>query len=522
MSRHLPGASLSHLWRGSHIEDEATDAELITRYRAGDDTAAAALFTRHHGPAVRYASGLAGRSAGEDLAAESFTQVLAALRKGHGPDVAFRAYLITSVRNAYINSSKRDSRISWVDDHENLGTVFAAADEAGLRSESALLAQAFATLPERWQTVLWHTSVEDDSTAEVGRLLGITPSAVAALAYRAREGLRQAYLTAHLSVTDDPSCREVRDKLAAYSRGQLGTRETSMLEHHLDTCPGCPAVLADLRSITSDLPALLVPALLGSTGAAIQGQRPRTKNHSGSRTSGTRGTRVDVGSRAGLLRSGMPRTGAGRAVATVVAVAASSALVIAMTRGAGAPEAGGDGSARPLGGTESLELVTPPAPILPPPETAAPVVDRPIIELLPPAPKPPRESVTPPPPPPEPDPGGTTYDLVLGLANVNEMADDMSFDLDVTASDTVSTLIIDITSAGGWNFASAPPAGADCTAPSGTTPVQITCVLAPTFAGTLQLLLLGTGGVESFTASLTAPDNTDPTPEDASVSFGPQ
>lgn len=505
---------MSLLWRGSHIDDEATDAELITRYRAGDDTAAAVLFTRHHAPAVRFASGIAGRSSAEDLAAEAFSQVLAALRNGRGPDVSFRAYLITSVRNAYINSSKRDKRLSWVEDYESIGTLAAAADETGLRSESTLLAQAFATLPERWQTVLWHTNVEDDSTTDVGRLLGITPSAVAALAYRAREGLRQAYLSAHIAATDDPSCQEVRENLPAYSRNRLGARDTRMIEQHLDDCSACAAVLADLRSITSDLPALLIPALLGASGLAIRGHRPRKKKQQQTQTSGMKGSRVGSGGRTGLVRSALARTGAVRAIGAVTAVAAVCVVAIVMTSGSHTPDAE-DVSASGLGGGEVLGLIEQPAPDPTPTEQSEPVPDDPFIQPPAPATKPKPK----PKPPPVPLPQGTTYDLVLALANVNDLSDDMSFDLDVTSPDTASTLVVDITTAGAWNFAAAPPAGADCSAPSGTTPVQIICVFTPPFTGTLSFLLLDTGGTKAFTASLTAPDNTDPTPGDAAVSF---
>ena len=72
-------------------------------------------------------------------------------------------------------------------------------DTAVAELDSTLAARAFHRLPERWQTVLWHTEVEQESPAEVAPLLGLTPNGVAALAYRAREGLRQAYLQEHLA-----------------------------------------------------------------------------------------------------------------------------------------------------------------------------------------------------------------------------------------------------------------------------------------------------------------------------------
>lgn len=517
------------------IEGESTDAELITRYRAGDDSAASVLFARHHAPAVRFAARLAGPSSGEDLAAEAFSHVLAALRKGHGPDVAFRPYLMTTVRNAYTNASKRDSKLTWTDDFERVGSQAVAADESALRSESTLLAQAFATLPERWQTVLWHTTVEDDSTAEVGRMLGISPSAVAALAYRAREGLRQAYLSAHIASADNATCREVRDQLASYSRGQLGPRATPAVEQHLDTCRECTAVLMDLRRITSDLPALLAPALLGTAAlAGRRGRRSRRKDRQqrGNSASGPRNlARPGRAGRSARFGGGGARTGrrfvarsssmtgaavAGLAVATVCALAVVTAVKW------GGPD-GSPASAHGLTSDEGLTLIPEPDRTVPPPpekETPKPENSAPPYVQQPTPTRPPSHKPAKPEPSdgPPTGPTTTTFDLVVGLTNVVDLATSMSGDINVS-SPGPSTLVIDITSPGGWNFSAPPPAGADCSAPSGVTPVQVTCVFAAPFTGTLGLLLLDTGPTKAFTATLTAPNNTDPTPGDATVSF---
>jgi len=73
------------------------------------------------------------------------------------------------------------------------------ADPAVADLERTIVARAFASLPERWQAVLWHTEIEGARPADMAPLLGLTANSVAALAYRAREGLRQAYLQMHLS-----------------------------------------------------------------------------------------------------------------------------------------------------------------------------------------------------------------------------------------------------------------------------------------------------------------------------------
>ncbi|RYY42804.1 MAG: sigma-70 family RNA polymerase sigma factor, partial [Actinomycetales bacterium] len=305
---------------------DPSDAELLQRYRDGDDDAAGLLFQRHHPAAVRLAGALAGTSAAEDLASDAFVAVLRAVRNGAGPQFAFRPYLLTSVRNGFYAASRAASRQDLYDDLEASPDAPTVADGTALREESSLLAQAFATLPERWQAVLWHTTIHDESPTihdespeQVAQVLGIKPNAVSSLALRAREGLRNAYLTAHLGQTDDPECREVRELLPAYDRGRLRPRAQARVEAHLDVCDDCREAAALVGGITADLGLLLLPALLGAPGVAAFGD--------------TRVLAVDGGGTRGSQGSGAPGTGstalgvAGTAGAIAVGVAAVAVLV---------------------------------------------------------------------------------------------------------------------------------------------------------------------------------------------------
>lgn len=254
----------------TELFQDPSDAELLARYRDGDDDAAALLFERHHPAAVRLATSLAGHSYADDLASDAFFGALRAVRNGAGPEFAFRPYLLTSVRNGFYRASKVASRQDLYDDIEQ-APLPSVDDGSGLREESSLLAEAFATLPERWQAVLWHTTIHDESPEEVARTLGIKPNAVSSLALRAREGLRNAYLTAHLGRTDDPACREVRGLLPAYDRGKLRARPRAKVDAHLGHCAQCSEAASLVRGITANLGILLLPAVLGAPGVAAFG-----------------------------------------------------------------------------------------------------------------------------------------------------------------------------------------------------------------------------------------------------------
>jgi len=244
-----------------------SDAELIARVRTGDLEAYGELFGRHQHAAVRMARQLVPPNDADDLASDAFSKVLDALRNGGGPDISFRAYLLTTVRRVHVDRIRSGRKVQTTDDiasYEREPETFDDPTVTGFESGAA--AKAFASLPERWQAVLWHTEVEGEKPATIAPLLGLTANGVSALAYRAREGLRQAYLQQHLADVAGDRCRWTTERLGAYVRGGLTKRENHNVRAHLDDCAKCTAVYLELVEVNSALPALLAPALLGTAG----------------------------------------------------------------------------------------------------------------------------------------------------------------------------------------------------------------------------------------------------------------
>jgi RNA polymerase sigma factor (sigma-70 family) len=251
-----------------------TDAELIAMVRAGDRRAYGPLYERHRRAALRVARHLArDEAAADDLAAEAFTRVLAAIDRGNGPDEAFRAYLYTTLRRTAFDWAESEKRVRLVENIAELEVTAApvtGADRDPLDEafDRQITSRAFHSLPERWQIVLWHLEVEGETPAEVAPLLDLSPSAVSALAYRAREGLRQAFLQEHLAETVNDACRPFAQRLAAFVRGKLGTREHAKVERHLDTCADCTGLYLELLRFNEALPEVLSPLVFGSAAAA--------------------------------------------------------------------------------------------------------------------------------------------------------------------------------------------------------------------------------------------------------------
>lgn len=246
-----------------------TDAELIDRVRAGDLDAFDPLYVRHARPAMLHARHWArGEAAAEDLRAEAFTRVLSAIRSGHGPTETFRPYLMATMRHVASDWAQSDRRIQLVPDLVDLAGPADDEDPVIAALERSLAGQAFMSLPERWQLVLWHTEVEQEGPTRVAPLLGIEPGAVAALAYRAREGLKQAYLQAHITDVGAESCRPFAEKLGTHTRGRLGRRDAAKVSGHMHDCAECAGLFAMLKYLNSHIGGAVAPAVLGTAVAA--------------------------------------------------------------------------------------------------------------------------------------------------------------------------------------------------------------------------------------------------------------
>ncbi|HVV13510.1 sigma-70 family RNA polymerase sigma factor [Amycolatopsis sp.] len=254
----------------------ADEQALLRRLRAGEDQAFSELFELHASAVRRLARGLASDSSeAEDITAETFFRVLQALRRGSGPRDHVRAYLLTVARRVSWewHGARRDVPVT---DDELTHRAGAGADAHARTAEASLIATAFTSLPERWRSVLWQTEVEGEQPAVVAPHFGLSANATAALARRARQGLRAAYLQAHLAINrdSDVSCRGVIEKLGGYTAGSVTGSEATKIRTHLLGCPSCRSMHAELRDVCSSLRAhagvlaLLMPAAAAGAGAA--------------------------------------------------------------------------------------------------------------------------------------------------------------------------------------------------------------------------------------------------------------
>ena len=251
----------------NHVDD----AELAERAASGDNTAFAELYRRHADTAFRVAYAVtSNKEDAADAVSDAFTKVLLALGQGRlEENASVRAYLLTAARRAGIDALRKRGRSERGD-----VTGYAAASAGPTEklldaADSALVAAAFRGLPERWRSVLWLTEVEQIPAKEAAPLLGLSPNGVAQLAVRARNGLRERYLQAHLRDGDVPSaCKFTVDRLGAYVAGALPPRDLAKVDQHLAGCEPCRERHEELEDLGGRLRRIIVPLPFGLGAAA--------------------------------------------------------------------------------------------------------------------------------------------------------------------------------------------------------------------------------------------------------------
>lgn len=239
-------------------KDIPSDAELIEAFRDGQTEAFGILYEQHVSAARNQARQLAwSRTDSDDLVSEAFARVLDTLRAGRGPDSAFRAYLLTTLRHVAYDKTRRDRKIELTDDVTAMDGVRTDKISEPFRDtvlaeyDNRMACSAFGQLPPRWQAVLWQTEIEGRSVVEAAPLLGLTANGVSALALRARRGLREAYLSAHLQFPTKHRCQQVHGLLGAWTRGTLAPRYAKQVEDHTTDCGDCQRQADDLVEINA-------------------------------------------------------------------------------------------------------------------------------------------------------------------------------------------------------------------------------------------------------------------------------
>ena len=250
--------------RGGASEALSEDA-LLDAVRAGDTGAYAELYHRHHHEALRLARSLPGHHDPDDVAQEAFLKILKSILRGAGPRRGFAPYLMRVVRNEAVDRGRRAHEDAVEDLERAAPGRLVSSDGVDELLNRQLVRTAFARLPETWQRILWLTEVEGETPRALATQLNRSPNAISQLSRRAREGLRAAWLEAHLDTADaSPLCRSTARDLDDLDRGRLTPARAAGVERHLAACPRCAAAREELRGLAVQMRSVLLPVVLGS------------------------------------------------------------------------------------------------------------------------------------------------------------------------------------------------------------------------------------------------------------------
>ena len=241
-----------------HVES-ASDAQVIELVRAGSAGAYSILYSKYVTDMQRYARSISRGSAddpAEDAVETAFVQMYQALLNGKGPDENVRAYLTASVRHEVWRSSRRRRRreetvtkLHGLRDTETTAVMTAPSDVTPV----GVVAEAFASLPDRWRTILWLSEVEGRDHQEIANLYELSPNSAAALLYRAKAGLRKAIFQRYASAAPSEECGPVAEQILGEGVDVAGATTRS----HLANCAACDEFRRELgsrRSVGALLP----------------------------------------------------------------------------------------------------------------------------------------------------------------------------------------------------------------------------------------------------------------------------
>jgi RNA polymerase sigma-70 factor, ECF subfamily len=164
--------------------------ETLARAQGGDEAAFACIFRDVQPALLRYLRVIAPEA--EDVAGETWLQVVGGLAGFRGDEQAFRAWLFTIARHRAVDAGRsRARRPTMPLDLTGAAEQLVTADSADLALDAVsarAVVKLIAELPPDQAEVIMLRVVADLDSGDVARILGKTPGAVRVAAHR---GLRR-------------------------------------------------------------------------------------------------------------------------------------------------------------------------------------------------------------------------------------------------------------------------------------------------------------------------------------------
>ena len=173
---------------------EASDADLVTRYQDGEVAAFETLYRRHQPVLLRHLGRMVGDGVAEELAQEAFLKAARRLPADVGE--RFRSWLLRVGHNLAVDylrgvTRERTLEARVVRQREQAGDIEAL--HLDVVDDMRSVIQVLRKLPPRYQEVLVHREVYGFDYGTIARLMDTTTGALQTLLHRARGRFREEY-----------------------------------------------------------------------------------------------------------------------------------------------------------------------------------------------------------------------------------------------------------------------------------------------------------------------------------------
>lgn len=268
--------------------DIRADIDLVAAFRSGEDAAAAELYRRYYMKLVfGVATKLPSLQIAEDCVGNAFLKVLEIIRRGKGPTVNFYGYLRTAVVKESANFYLNGSQLAPLDEIEDRDIPQVPTAEENLQLDEPSVYSALETLPDDWRKLLILRYVENKKPAEIAEALHTTSPVVRQRLFRAKNGLRDAYLKQLTVSRSFGDCAAYSQDLVDYATGRHDAAGENRFPSHLANCSDCQQNCEEVkhqwrrvRPETLGLSLILVGIGVGSLGIFNHPEAANAVNHS--------------------------------------------------------------------------------------------------------------------------------------------------------------------------------------------------------------------------------------------------
>jgi RNA polymerase sigma factor (sigma-70 family) len=206
------------------------------------------------------------RQEADDLYNPAFSKVWEKAATGEADIDDPLNYLVTAGVNEFRMEHRKHGARAVADGESALQSVDTISDlveDADLRQQISLFAEAVHTLNERYRPVVWLKYVHDYKPSEIARQTDLTERQVQRYIEKAAKSMGPALR----AIANGRWCEEQEAALLAYIRGEAqdGDALYAQAKRHLDNCAACRRRVQTQRGLAGVLPA---PLLLSAASAA--------------------------------------------------------------------------------------------------------------------------------------------------------------------------------------------------------------------------------------------------------------